>query len=429
MDKIRIHGGIPLTGSIQICGAKNAALPIMVASLLTKDTLILANVPNLADIITMANLLTQHGTAIKLDGSSQAHNKNSGRTMLLGSNNIVSKTAPYDIVRKMRASVLVLGPLLARFGEAIVSLPGGCAIGSRPIDLHLSALEQMGAKIELDNGYIHATVEDRLRGADIHFDKVSVGATQNIVMAATLASGRTTISNAAREPEITDLIVCLNAMGARITGIDSNYLVIDGVEELHGAYHHIISDRIEAGTYAVAAAITGGDLELLNIDLKLIENITDKLTSSGSIITATKNGVRITRKSGSPITPVDITTCAYPGFPTDMQAQFMALMAISNGASIISENIFENRFMHVPELCRMGANITVKGNTALIRGVTELCGAQIMATDLRASVSLVLLALACPSETIINRIYHIDRGYERIEEKLKACGAKIDRIK
>jgi UDP-N-acetylglucosamine 1-carboxyvinyltransferase len=426
MDKIKIWGEAPIRGTIRISGAKNAALPIMTACLLTNDTLVLSNVPQLADISTMASLLIQLGVSISVDGSTVRGDK-CGRIILLNAANIYNKTAPYDVVRKMRASVWVLGPLLARFGQASVSLPGGCAIGNRPIDLHLSALTSMGAEIVLKDGYINASVQGRLRGAEIHFDKVSVGATVNVLMAACLAEGRTVINNAAKEPEISDLITCLIAMGASIQGIGTSTLIIDGVKELHGASHNVIADRLEAGTYAVAAAITGGEVELLNIPLEIIDNISEKLIHSGIIVTPIPNGVHVKRESDI-IKAVDITTQAYPGFPTDMQAQFMALMSLSNGASVISETIFENRFMHVPELTRMGANIMITGHTAMVRGVPSLSGAQVMATDLRASVSLVLAALAARGETVINRVYHLDRGYERLEDKLTACGAKIKRI-
>ena len=427
MDKILIRGGVPLRGSVRISGAKNAALPLMAASLLTEDTLVLANIPHLADIATMANLLMQHGVLFNMDGSSTT-GETSGRVLLLNAKDITNRVAPYDIVRKMRASVLVLGPLLSRFGEAIVSLPGGCAIGTRPIDLHLSALEQMGASILLKDGYIHATVDGKLKGADIHFDKVSVGATENILMAAVLAEGKTILSNAAQEPEVSDLANCLNVMGANIEGIGTNTLVIQGVESLHGANYPVIADRIEAGTFAVAAIITGGDLELIGISPTIMESIFEKLIQTGAEIIPTEHGIRV-RRNVPEITSIDIVTQPYPGFPTDMQAQFMALMTLGNGASLISETIFENRFMHVPELHRMGANITITGHSAMVRGVLSLLGAEVMATDLRASVSLVLAGLAAQGETIINRVYHIDRGYEGIEEKLRACGADIERLR
>lgn len=426
MDSIRVHGGVPLRGSIQISGAKNAALPLMTASLLTEDPLVLSNIPHLADIATMANLLNQHGVTLKVDGC-EPEGGSFGRVLELCAADIPNKTAPYDIVRKMRASVWVLGPLLARFGEAIVSLPGGCAIGTRPIDMHLYAMEKLGATITLTEGYVHTKTNGRLKGAEITFDKVSVGATINTLMAATLAEGTTIIHNAAREPEVTDLAHCLQRMGAQIEGVGTDTLIIHGVERLHGAKHSIIADRIEAGTFAVAAVITGGDLQLLGIPHEHIEVILEKLQKTGAEITVTEQGVRV-RKGEDAIKPVDIITQPFPGFPTDMQAQLMALMTIANGASVITETIFENRFMHISELMRMGANITVQGNSATIRGVPKLKGAQVMATDLRASVSLILAALVAEGETTISRVYHLDRGYERIEEKLAACGALIERV-
>lgn len=427
MDKIHIRGGKALKGSVRISGAKNAALPLMVASLLTKDELRLSNLPHLMDIATMANLLVQHGIELKLDGCEKTGG-HSGEVMLLNGANIHNFEAPYDIVRKMRASVLVLGPLLARFGIAKVSLPGGCAIGSRPIDLHLKALEQMGATIELHDGYIEAKVNGRLQGVDIHFEKVSVGATENILMAATLAQGTTVISNAAKEPEISDLAQCLVAMGADISGIGTATLTVCGVEQLYGASHVVVADRIEAGTYMVAAAITHGHLKLKGISPDLLRSTIDKLTEAGVIISESDSALEVKVGQGG-LKATDAITQAYPGFPTDMQAQFMSLMCIAEGSSVIKETIFENRFMHVPELTRMGANILVDSNNAVVRGVPQLKGAELMATDLRASVSLVLAALAAQGETIINRMYHIDRGYERIEEKLSMCGAEIVRLK
>jgi UDP-N-acetylglucosamine 1-carboxyvinyltransferase len=424
MDKILIKGGRKLNGKIQISGSKNAALPLMASSLLTEDTLTLSNMPCLADIITMNNLLAQHGVDVNNNGCADGKLHD---VIKLNASKIINKTAPYDIVRKMRASVLVLGPLLARFGEAIVSLPGGCAIGTRPIDLHLMALREMGAEIELKDGYIHAWSKGKLQGAKINFEKISVGATENVLMAATLAEGVTILNNAALEPEVTDLANCLIKMGAKIKGIGTNTLEIEGVKELHGANYSVIADRIEAGTYAVAAAIAGGEVELVNITPELIDNVTDKLAATGATIVPTSDGIKITRQDKD-IKPVDIDTQPYPGFPTDMQAQFMALMTIADGASTINENIFENRFMHAPEINRMGANINVSGNTAVVKGVKNLYGAEVMATDLRASVSLVLAGLAAEGETTINRVYHIDRGYERIEEKLSACGAEIKRV-
>jgi UDP-N-acetylglucosamine 1-carboxyvinyltransferase len=426
MDKIRISGGKTLKGSIPISGAKNAALPLMTASLLSGGKLTLSNIPYLADIITMANLLVQHGVGLHMDEKSLG-NSGFGRTLTLQAAEIENFTAPYDLVRTMRASVLVLGPLLARFGQAKVSLPGGCAIGTRPIDLHLKALEQMGALIELSDGYINAFVKGKLRGADITFDKVTVTGTENLMMAATLAEGETILRNAAREPEVTDLAHCLVKMGAHIEGIGSDTLTVTGVAALRGATHCVIADRIEAGTYAAAAAITGGNVELCGIDMQLLSTVAEKFAEAGVDIKASENGVRVTRANG--LHGVDVMTQPYPGFPTDMQAQMMGLMAVAEGASMITETIFENRFMHVPELTRMGAKINVHGSSAMVRGVGHLNGAEVMATDLRASVSLVIAALAAKGDTIINRVYHLDRGYERLEEKLAACGAEIERVK
>lgn len=427
MDKIIIKGGTPLQGTIAISGSKNAALPIMAASLLTTDTLILSNIPALADITTMSNLLTHHGTSLTVDGVA-SFTEGNGRVLHLNAANVNNHTAPYDIVRKMRASVWVLGPLLARFGKACVSLPGGCAIGNRPIDLHISALEKLGASIELKDGYIIANTNSRLRGTNIHFDKISVGATANIMMAATLADGSTTLTNVAKEPEICNLAECLKAMGALIEGVGTDTITIHGINKLHGAHHTIIPDRIEAGTYAIAAAITGGEITLTNISPELMDNIIDKLKLAGLDITATNKGILVKRAT-THIYSTDINTQPYPGFPTDMQAQFMALMSIANGSSLIAENIFENRFMHASELSRMGADITINGSVAMVKGIGQLKGAPVMATDLRASVSLVLAALAAEGSTCISRVYHIDRGYERIEEKLISCGANIERVK
>lgn len=423
MDRILIKGGSALAGEVRISGAKNAALPLMAACLLTPDTLRLSNLPHLMDISTMVNLLASHGVDFKLDGiaSDGGHN---GEVILLNASNITNFEASYDIVRKMRASVLVLGPLLARFKKARVSLPGGCAIGTRPIDLHLGALEQMGAVIELEGGYINATTEG-LRGADIYFEKVSVGATENILMAATLAKGITTLRNAACEPEIGDLANCLVKMGAKISGIGTSTLIIEGVDTLHGADYNIIPDRIEAGTYMVAAAITGGDVILKGVNASILGSVIDKLREAGVGVTELDGGMRVFRNGN--IKPVNIITEPYPGFPTDMQAQFMALMCIADGESVLKENIFENRFMHVSELHRMGADIKIEGNIAIING-SDLKGAQVMATDLRASVSLVLAALVATGETVLNRVYHIDRGYERVEEKFSGIGAKMVRV-
>ncbi len=414
MQQIRIRGGRPLHGEIEICGAKNAALPLMTAGMLTDDRLVLGNVPRLADIDTMAALIAQHGVAVEP----------SGRELSIGGP-ISNVEAPYDIVRKMRASVLVLGPLLARCGEARVSLPGGCAIGTRPVDIHLTGFEALGAAIRIEGGYIHAAAPGRLRGAEMRLSFASVGATQSLLMAATLASGRTVIANAAREPEITDLVACLRAMGARIEGAGTDRLVIDGVERLGGARHPIVADRIEAGTFACAAAITGGEVLLRGGQLDHLGAVAKALAAAGVEMTARNDGVLVRRLNG--LHGADAMTEPYPGFPTDMQAQFMAVMAVAEGASMVTETIFENRFMHVPELNRMGADINVHGTSAIVRGVRQLSGAPVMATDLRASVSLVLAGLAAQGETVVNRIYHLDRGYEAIERKLAACGADIER--
>lgn len=425
MDKIKVTGGVALKGKIAISGAKNAALPLMAASLLTSGELHLSNVPHLVDISTMANLLIKHGTDFTLDGKAR-NAQNQSDDIILRSDNINNFEAHYNIVRKMRASVLVLGPLLARFGQARVSLPGGCAIGTRPIDLHLSALEKMGASIELEGGYINAVAKNGLKGADIHFEKVSVGATENILMAACLSAGTTRLSNAAMEPEITDLAECLIKMGADISGVGTSELIIKGKASLNGAKHRVIADRIEAGTYMVAGAITGGEVEITGIKADILTSTIDKLKEAGVDIVIGQDSIKV-KRAGSNIKPVSVSTEPYPGFATDMQAQFMALMCIADGTSVINENIFENRFMHVSELMRLGADIAINGHTATIKG-NKLKGAEIMATDLRASVSLVLAALVAEGTTIINRVYHIDRGYERIEEKLGMVGAKIERI-
>jgi UDP-N-acetylglucosamine 1-carboxyvinyltransferase len=416
MDRIRIRGGRPLQGTIPIGGAKNAALPLMVAGLLTDERLVLENVPRLADIATMGALLAQHGIAVE-DGAD--------RTLSLGGA-VTNTEAPYDIVRKMRASILVLGPLVARCGEARVSLPGGCAIGTRPVDLHLKGLEQMGAQIRLDGGYVHASAPKGLRGATIVFPFASVGATENLLMAAALADGRTVLANAAREPEIGDLAACLVAMGAHVEGIGTDKLVVEGVKSLHGVRHRIIPDRIETGTYICAAAVTGGELRLEGADLAHLGALARTLAEAGVEIEETGGAVLVRRVDG--LRGVDAMTEPYPGFPTDMQAQYMAVMSVAEGAAMVTETIFENRFMHVPELNRMGARINVHGASAIVRGVASLSGAPVMATDLRASVSLVLAALAARGETVVNRVYHLDRGYEAVEQKLAACGANIERI-
>ena len=425
MDHIRIRGGNPLNGDIQIGGAKNAALPLMTACLLTDEALTLSNLPHLADITTLANLLIQHGVDINMEGENGGHE---GRTLSLSAHNITSTVAPYDLVRKMRATALVLGPLVARFGQARVSLPGGCAIGARPIDLHIKGLQELGAKIELEGGYVNAKCNGRLTGAEIVFPFTSVGATENLMMAATLADGETRLINAAREPEVIDLANCLVAMGAQIDGIGSDTLVIQGVERLGGTSHRVIADRIEAGTYAMAVAVTGGEVQLVGANLEHLGAVSETLRAAGLILEETDTGISA-RRENDRLTGVDVMTDPYPGFPTDMQAQFMALMATVNGASMVTETIFENRFMHVPELTRMGANINLHGGSAMIRGVPKLTGAPVMATDLRASVSLVLAGLAADGDTIVNRVYHLDRGYERLEEKLAACGAEVERIK
>lgn len=420
MDSIRIVGGRPLTGKIAISGAKNAALPLMCAALLTDETLTLENVPQLADIETMANLLTQLGVDGKRTGPTR-------HAMEIRARKISDITAPYDLVRKMRASVLVLGPLTARCGEAKVSLPGGCAIGTRPVDLHIAALQALGAEVVLDNGYVHAKAPQGLKGAEISFPLVTVTGTENALMAAVLAKGRTTIVNAAREPEVVDLAKCLAAMGAKIEGIGTDRIAVEGVEKLHAATHSVVPDRIESGTFAMAAAITRGDLMLIGAKLEHLSSAASKLAEAGAECVETEEGLRVACKGE--LRGVDVMTEPYPGFPTDLQAQMMALMCVADGASMITETIFENRFMHVPELRRMGANITVHGSSALVRGVERLTGAPVMATDLRASVSLALAGLAAKGETVLNRIYHLDRGYEKLEEKLAACGADIERLK
>ncbi len=426
MDKIRIRGGNRLSGVIHISGAKNAALPLMAASLLTEGTLSLFNLPHLADISTLANLLGQLGVVIRMDGHA-ANGGPTGRVLSLRAGEIADTTAPYRLVRKMRASVLVLGPLLARAGTAKVSLPGGCAIGNRPVDLHFKGLAQLGAEIELAEGYINGKAPKGLKGAHIVFPSVSVGATENLLMAATLAEGETVLTNAAREPEVGDLAKCLVAMGAEIEGIGTDTLTIRGVESLNGAEHEIVPDRIETGTYAMAVAITGGDIELVGTRCDHIGSALEKLSESGLNIAPTENGLRVSRGNRG-LCGVDVTTEPFPGFATDLQAQMTALMSVASGASMITETIFQDRFMHVPELARMGADISLHGASAMVRGVPSLTGAEVMATDLRASVSLVLAGLAAEGETVVSRVYHLDRGYERLEEKLAACGADIERV-
>jgi UDP-N-acetylglucosamine 1-carboxyvinyltransferase len=420
MDKILIRGGRPLCGTVPISGAKNAALPLMAASLLTPAPLTLENLPHLADIDSMIELLAQHGVAVR-----PADNTN--RTIEFAAREIVSTTAPYDLVRKMRASVLVLGPLVARCGIARVSLPGGCSIGARPVDFHLKGLERLGAEIELNEGYIEARAPKGLKGAEIVFPCVSVGATENLLMAATLAEGISVLINAAREPEITDLAQCLVEMGARIAGIGTDRLTVTGVTSLNPARHRVIPDRIETGTYLMAAAATGGDVFLEGARLDDLAAVARTLAPAEIDVSESPGGLQVRRRNGR-IAGVDVMTEPFPGFPTDLQAQIMTLMTTADGASMITETIFENRFMHVPELARMGANITIHGGSALVRGVKGLKGAPVMATDLRASVSLVIAGLVADGETVVNRVYHLDRGYERIEAKLAACGARIERI-
>ena len=425
MERILVSGGRSLRGRVRIGGAKNAALPLMAASLLTDQTLTLSNLPHLGDIATLASLLGHLGVEVSFDAAAGL-GASAGRVMALRAADITGTEAPYDIVRKMRASILVLGPLLARRGEATVSLPGGCAIGTRPVDLHLNGLERLGAEIELRDGYVHARAPHGLTGARITFPSVSVGATENLLATATLARGETVLENAAREPEVADLAYCLCAMGAEIAGIGTSRLTIQGVDALHGATYRILPDRIETGTYAIAAAISGGDIELVDTRLDVLESVVEALSRIGVGIAPTADGLRVTG-AGLDLDGITITTQPYPGFPTDMQAQLMALLCTARGTSTITEAIFENRFMHVPELCRMGADIALRGTTAIVTGVGRLKGAPVMATDLRASVSLVLAGLAAEGETVVNRVYHLDRGYEHLVEKLAGLGARISR--
>ena len=427
MDKIKIIGGNVLNGKIYISGAKNAALPLICASLLTKENVTLENVPNLSDITFLNKLLEYMGH--KISKETYNSDKVEAQRFIYKAEEIKELVAPYDFVRKMRASYYVLGPLLARFKHAEFSLPGGCAIGARPIDIHLSSLEQMGAKIEIKNGYIIADAPNGLNGAHIIFSKASVGATCNILMAATLAKGITKIENAAKEPEISDLIDLLNKMGAKIQGRGTSILTIEGVDELKGATHSVLPDRIEAGSYAIAGAITKGRIELINARAEHLQQPLRVLEKMGVHIETTENTIIVDGRNTN-IIGDDIYTDYYPGFPTDLQAQFMALMCVANGASLVTESIWENRFMHVPELCRMGANINIHGHaSAIVRGVKTLSGAPVMATDLRASFALILAGLVAEGETIVNRVYHLDRGYEKLEEKLKSVGANIERIK
>ena len=417
MDSIVVRGGNKLVGDVHIGGAKNAALPIMTAAILSENDLELDNIPELTDIDTMVSLLEHVGVECKRQG----------HKIILNAKHINNLEAPYDMVRKMRASIWVLGPLVSRFGEAKVSFPGGCALGARQVDLHLAGLEAMGATIEVDHGYIIARAKNGLKGVHFTFDKVSVGATINLIMAAVLAKGDTTLCNVAREPEIIDLCHCLVGMGAKIENIGSDTVHITGITSLNSYKHSVIPDRIQAGTYMVAGAITHGNLCLKGINYDLVENLATKLIECGIHVDQKPEGIYV--KGNGKLDAIDISTMPYPGFSTDLQAQYMALMTLANGTSVVTENIFENRFMHVPELCRMGAHITISGHNAIVRGTDHLVGAEVMASDLRASVSLILAGLAAQGETKVRRIYHLDRGYEALEEKLRACGADIQRIK
>jgi UDP-N-acetylglucosamine 1-carboxyvinyltransferase len=427
MDRIRIVGGRPLNGVIPISGAKNATLPLMIASLLTEETLVLDNVPRLADVNLLQRILGNHGVDILVNGKRPGDSEYKGQTLHISAANIVDTTAPYELVSKMRASFWVIAPLVARMGEAKVSMPGGCAIGTRPVDLLIMVLDRLGAEIEIDGGYVIARAPRGLKGGEIVFPKVTVGGTHTALMAAALADGTTVIENAAREPEIADVAACLNKMGAKISGAGSSRIVIEGVARLGGARHSVLPDRIETGTYAMAVAMTGGDVTLEGAQAELLQAALDVLARAGVEISATNAGIRIAR-NGAGIAPVEVATDPFPGFPTDLQAQLMALMTRAKGTSRITETIFENRFMHVQELVRLGARIHLDGQTARIEGVERLRGAPVMATDLRASVSLVIAALAAEGETMVNRVYHLDRGFERLEDKLVACGADIARI-
>ena len=419
MDSIVVKGGTELNGQIQIAGAKNAALTLMPATLLSEEPLTLTNAPRLSDIKTMTQLLQSLGAEVTA--------LQDGKVQVMSTHGTINTTADYDIVRKMRASILVLGPMLARAGKAVVSLPGGCAIGARPVDLHLKAMEALGAEIELRDGYVHAKASSGLRGATIEFPFVSVGATENALLAATLAKGTTLLKNAAREPEIVDLAECLIAMGAQIDGHGTSSVTIQGVDRLNGATHPVVTDRIELGTYMLAPAFTGGEVECLGGRIELLEAFCEKLDEAGITIEQTARGLKV-RRSNAGIKAIKVTTEPFPGFPTDLQAQMMALLCTASGTSMLEEKIFENRFMHAPELGRMGAHIDVNGGLATVTGVERLKGAPVMATDLRASISLILAGLGAEGETLVNRVYHLDRGYERVEEKLGNCGAKIERI-
>lgn len=418
MDKFIIRGGTVLNGTVRISGAKNAVLPLLAATILTDEPMVIINVPNLQDVNTLIKLIAGLGVTIDYQGD----------TVKVDTSSLDNQFAPYDLVKTMRASILVLGPLLARYGQAKVSLPGGCAIGSRPVDQHLKALEALGAEIEVEAGYVHAKVDGRLKGGEVNFDMVTVGGTENILMAAVLAEGTTVIRNAAREPEITDLAQLLIKMGAKIEGLDTDTLTVTGVEALHGCEYAVVADRIETGSYLAAAAITGGRVKTTHTDPNLLEAVLEKFEEMGAEVTRGEDWIELDMQGKRP-KAVSFRTLPHPEFPTDMQAQLMAVNALGRGFATISETIFENRFMHVPELCRLGANIQIEGNDAIVTGVEMLQGAPVMATDLRASFSLVIAALAAEGETVMERIYHIDRGYEHVEEKLRALGADIQRIK
>jgi UDP-N-acetylglucosamine 1-carboxyvinyltransferase len=428
MDRIRIRGGAPLSGTIPISGAKNAALPLMTASLLTDETLELTNVPRLADVSSLLRILSNFGVDHMIAGRRPGQTSETGQTVRLTARSVIDTCAPYELVSTMRASFWVIAPLLARFGEARVSLPGGCAIGTRPVDLLIMAMERLGATIEIDGGYVVAKAPRGLQGGEIVFPKVTVGGTHVALMAAALANGTTVIENAAREPEVADLANCLVKMGARIEGGGTSRIVVEGVSRLHGASHEVLPDRIETGTYVMAVAMTGGDVTLTDTRPDLLQFALDTLGQAGADISVTNEGIRV-RRNGVRLEPVDVTTDPFPGFPTDLQAQFMALMTRAKGTTRIRETIFENRFMHVQELARLGASIRLDGDSAFVDGVERLKGAPVMATDLRASVSLVIAGLAAEGETMINRVYHLDRGFEALEAKLGRCGAEIERIK
>jgi len=428
MDRIRIRGGAPLHGTIPISGAKNAALPLMIASLLTDEALELVNVPRLADVSSLLRVLSNFGVDHTIAGKRPGQTTETGQTIRLSARTIIDTTAPYELVSTMRASFWVIAPLVARLGEARVSMPGGCAIGTRPVDLLLMALENLGAEIDIEGGYVIARAPKGLKGGEIVFPKVTVGGTHVALMAAALADGTTVIENAAREPEVVDLANCLVKMGASIEGAGQSQVVVTGVPRLHGATHEVLPDRIETGTYAMAVAMTGGDVVLENTRPDLLQFALDVLGQAGADISPTNQGLRV-RRNGGGINAVDVTTDPFPGFPTDLQAQFMALMTRANGTSRIRETIFENRFMHVQELARLGAHIRLDGDSAIVEGVERLRGAPVMATDLRASVSLVIAGLASEGETTINRVYHLDRGFESLETKLNRCGAEIERVR